>query len=259
MPKKTADPKTPNAVKAPKRSQTATDAKAAPKAVKEKKVSVESCSDCSSRNCYRNEDKYPNYCLTLGDRRGAKDALTLYNSGGVEGKILSVAGQVEAEFYGRMTRVEETVTFAKRMGFAKVGVASCFALMNESQILAQCLRSADLEVRTVICKVGSIDKGELGVPDEMKLLPGHKEASCNPVLQAKILNEWGSELNVIMGLCVGHDCLFNQNSQAPVTTLVAKDRVLGHNPAAAFYLSKTFYGRILDFNKYPKSRLAKKK
>jgi uncharacterized metal-binding protein len=144
------------------------------------------------------------------------------------------------------------------MGFRKIGIASCLALMNESTILAECLRSADLEPRAVICKIGSIDKGELGVPDEMKLLPGHKEASCNPVLQARALNDWGSDLNVVMGLCVGHDCLFSQNSQAPVTTLVVKDRVLGHNPAAAFYLSQTFYARILDFKRYPKSRLAKK-
>ncbi len=35
--------------------------------------------------------------------------------------------------------------------------------------------------------------------------------------------------------CVGHDAVFAKASEAPVTTLIAKDRVLAHNPAAAIY------------------------
>ncbi|MCP4711922.1 MAG: DUF1847 domain-containing protein, partial [Planctomycetes bacterium] len=42
-------------------------------------------------------------------------------------------------------------------------------------------------------------------------------------------------LNVLCGLCVGHDSIFYKASEAPVTTLIAKDRVLGHNPVAAIY------------------------
>ncbi|MDR3135122.1 MAG: DUF1847 domain-containing protein, partial [Deltaproteobacteria bacterium] len=237
---------------------TAGATKAGETAAEKKENRVPTCSDCQDRSCYRNDHKYPSFCLTLANRKGAKDTKELYSSDNFEARLLKAAGEVEAEFYGRMTRVEETVTLAKKMGFRKIGIASCLALMDETTILAECLRSAELEPKAVICKVGSIDKCELGVPDEMKLLPGHKEATCNPVLQARALNEWGSDLNVLMGLCVGHDCLFNKNSQAPVTTLVAKDRVLGHNPVQAFYLSKTFYSRILNFSKYPKSRLAKK-
>jgi uncharacterized metal-binding protein len=221
-------------------------------------ATADSCSECSSRNCYRNDQKYPSFCLTLADRKGAKQSKQLYTGDNEDARMLRAAADVEAEFYGRMTRIEETVTLAKKLGFKKVGIASCFALMNEAAIFAQCVRSADLEPRTVICKIGSLDKCDLGIPDEMKLMPGHKEASCNPVLQAETLNSWGSELNVVMGLCVGHDALFNKYSQAPVTTLVVKDRVLAHNPVSAFYLSKSFYARILDYRKYPKSRLAKK-
>jgi uncharacterized metal-binding protein len=217
-----------------------------------------SCSECGVRNCYRNDSKYPAFCLTTRDPDGADETKALYLGENDVARILKVAGDIESEFYGRMTRLEETVTLAKRLGVRKLGIASCFALINESSILAKCVRSAGIEPMTVICKIGSIDKGDLGVPDEMKLLPGHKEANCNPVLQAMTLNEWGSEFNIVMGLCVGHDSLFNMHSKAPVTTLVVKDRVLGHNPVAALYLSKTFYARVLDFSKYPKSRLAKK-
>ena len=68
---------------------------------------------------------------------------------------------------------------------------------------------------------------------------------CNPIHQAKRLNAEGTELNIIMGLCVGHDCLFTKYSEAPVTTLVAKDRVLGHNPVAALYTADSYYKRLL--------------
>ena len=64
---------------------------------------------------------------------------------------------------------------------------------------------------------------------------------CNPVLQAEILNREGTELNIMVGLCIGHDILFIRHSKADVTPLVVKDRALGHNPAAALYLSETYY------------------
>lgn len=50
-----------------------------------------------------------------------------------------------------------------------------------------------------------------------------------------MLNVKGTELNVVLDLCVRHDALFNKYSIAPVTTLTVKDRVLGHNPLTAIY------------------------
>ena len=52
------------------------------------------------------------------------------------------------------------------------------------------------------------------------------------------------DLNIAIGLCVGHDALFSRYSEAPVTTLVVKDRVLGHNPAAALY--SNYYRRLYE-------------
>ena len=68
---------------------------------------------------------------------------------------------------------------------------------------------------------------------------------CNPILQAKRLNREGTELNIVVGLCVGHDSLFYRYSDALVTTLVAKDRVTGHNPAAVLYQLDSYYKRLL--------------
>ncbi len=57
----------------------------------------------------------------------------------------------------------------------------------------------------------------------------------NLVFQAMLLNGSGAGLNVILGLCAGHDSLFIKHTTAPVTVLAVKDRLLGHNPLAAVY------------------------
>ena len=89
-------------------------------------------------------------------------------------------------------------------------------------------------IDSVICKCGHVDKAQLGIVGRVRPDDGF-EAMCNPILQAKLLNDQKTEFNVIVGLCVGHDSLFTKYSDALVTTLVAKDRVLAHNPAGALY------------------------
>ena len=48
------------------------------------------------------------------------------------------------------------------------------------------------------------------------------------------------------GLCVGHDSLFYKYAEALTTTLITKDRVLGHNPAVALYQTASYYKRLLE-------------
>ena len=64
---------------------------------------------------------------------------------------------------------------------------------------------------------------------------------CNPVMQAEVLNREMTEFNVMFGLCLGHDTIFIRYSNADVTPLVVKDRVLAHNPIGALYLADTYY------------------
>jgi uncharacterized metal-binding protein len=53
------------------------------------------------------------------------------------------------------------------------------------------------------------------------------------VAQARLLDEARVELVAAVGLCLGHDLVLQQESVAPVTTLVVKDRVHDHHPIAA--------------------------
>jgi uncharacterized metal-binding protein len=154
------------------------------------------------------------------------------------------SARTEADGYGRRTRVEEIMDFARRLEAGRLGIAHCVGLVSEARAARDIFRSHGFEVCSVCCKVGSIPKESLGLTDDEKVRPGEYEALCSPVGQAAVLARAGTELNVLVGLCVGHDSLFFMHSQAPVTVLVAKDRVLGHNPVAALYTSQSYYGRL---------------
>lgn len=208
---------------------------------------VPTCSECGPRSCQRHDDKYPPFCLTeASDPDQVAQIVRDLGGDSLEGRMARAAAEIEALYYGKATRVEEIILFAKRIGAERIGIASCLGLLNESQIFAKIVRAKGLMPFTVACKVGSVDKTEIGLPQEMKLRPGCFEPMCNPVLQAELLNGYKTQLNVLVGLCVGHDSLFIKHSDAPVTSLITKDRVLGNNPAAALYASHSYYRRLLE-------------
>ena len=130
------------------------------------------------------------------------------------------------------------------MGYHKLGLAFCKGLRKEARIVADLLRAQGFEVVSVICKTGGISKEEVGIPEEVKIHPGEFEAMCNPIAQAKLLNEQHTEFNIEVGLCVGHDSMFYKYSDAMVTTLVAKDRVLAHNPCGAIYCAEGYFKNV---------------
>ena len=200
------------------------------------------CVDCGSVNCDSREKTYPEFCLTEKlDEETIEKIRCLYED--EENNRISVTSAViENEFYLRYTRVEETIEFAKRMGFKKIGIATCVGLLRESRVLAGILRENGFQVFSAACKVGSFKKEDVGVSAEDITKTG--PFMCNPIMQAELLNKEGSELNIVMGLCVGHDSLFYKYSEALVTTLVSKDRVLAHNPAGALYQIDSYYKKL---------------
>ena len=152
---------------------------------------------------------------------------------------------VEAEGYCQQTRVEEIINFAKKCGYKKLGVAFCVGLAKEAKVFASILRHHGFEVESVICKSGSIPKSFIGISNEEQVRPCTYEPMCNPIGQAKFLSAAKTDLNILLGLCVGHDSLFIKHSDTPVTVFAVKDRVLGHNPLAAIYLAEGYYKKKL--------------
>ena len=212
----------------------------------EEKLNKLSCSDCGVFNCHRQLKSFPEFCLTTHLKPEEIDeSKQILKSHPGDSEMARIATEIESK--RGLTRVEETLQFAKRMKAKKIGIATCIGTNPEAKIFAKILKAKGFEPVTVLCKVGSIDKTDIGVPEEFKIMPGQgHEACCNPVLQAKILNREKTDLNVLIGLCVGHDYLFIKYSDAPATVMVVKDRVLGHNPVAALYNTTIYYKRLLD-------------
>lgn len=205
------------------------------------------CSDCSVLACRgKNEEKYPSFCLTEHvDQALLDQVVQIYKDDEELGNIARVSAGIEGEFYGRLTRVEETIEFIKRMGYKKIGIASCVGLMNETRIFAKILKANKIKYYTVGCKIGAVDKTEIGIPADKKLNRGcGHESLCNPIMQAKALAAQKTDFNIVIGLCVGHDTLFLKHSEAPTTVMIVKDRVLGHNPVAALYTANSMYSRF---------------
>ena len=159
------------------------------------------------------------------------------------------------------TRVEEVIELARKIIAKKIGIATCVGLLGESCTLTKILRKQGFEVFGVCCKVASTQKECIGITKEQ--LAGFKTGPimCNPIMQARLLNREKTDLNILMGLCVGHDSLFLKYCTGLCTSLVIKDRVLGNNPAVALYTTDSFYKKLLQPQDTPtaKAFLAERK
>src|SRR5690606_2396900 len=101
-------------------------------------------------------------------------------------------------------RIEEVIEFARKMKYNRLGLVFCVGLRKEAAVVEKIFSSKGFDVVSVICKVGRLPKEEIAVRDDQKISIGQFESMCNPILQALILNDEKTELNVLMGLCVGH-------------------------------------------------------
>ena len=216
------------------------------------------CAKCEKVVCGSEQSQQgPSSCPTKIKSEVIDKALLEYDKPDIR-EFARQASIQEAECYmnlpegltTRYPRVEEIMQFAGKMGYKKLGMAFCEGLRGEAQTLNTLLERRGFDVVSVCCKTGGTPKERIGIKDEEKIVfkfsgPGNWETMCSPISQAEILNDEGTDFNVLVGLCVGHDSLFFKYSQAPVTVLVAKDRVFGHNPVAGLYLSSSVYYRKL--------------
>jgi uncharacterized metal-binding protein len=201
------------------------------------------CAECGRLACDTGDAaSYPRNCPS---RDQDEAALLAHYRDGDDAFLARNAALVEAHGYCRLTRIEEIMDFARRCGFSRLGLAFCIGLQSEAAVVSRILGANGFVVDSVACKNGSLSKEELGISNEDKVAPGGFESMCNPIGQAWALAQPETELNLLLGLCVGHDSLFMKHSVAPVTVLAVKDRVLGHNPLAAIYLADGYYSSRL--------------
>lgn len=181
------------------------------------------CATCTHHACYTKGTN----CTGVPE----EEIIAAYTN--EEQKLMEAAAYVEGTFYSNITRIQETAEFAKTMGYKRLGLAFCIGLNDEMRYINRYFENQGFEVFSVCCKNCSVGKNELNLKQVKPELT--HEAMCNPKFQAKFLSDQQVELFISVGLCVGHDAIFNANCQGPVTTLVVKDRLLAHNPLGAIY------------------------
>ena len=198
------------------------------------------CASCDSQTCFTNEGEMPTGCPELN-----RDAQTVTEP--VEG-FLDYASTVREK---DTDRISELIEYAKFRGYKTIGIPGCIGLHDELRVISDRLKAEGFMVNTVMCKTGSLEKKDVGVPSTNRMTTetgyGIGVVACNPAAQALLLNKQKTDLNCILGLCVGHDSVFMKHSEAPVVTLIAKDRTNAHNPAS---ILNNFYGDNF-FNRRP--------
>lgn len=232
--------------------------------MKKPAVKMPRCADCKIKKkiCKDPDGKGPADCPTLNLKDVIENSLSEYKEAAVMNFARNASIQ-EAECYvnrGKDSphvryavkpRIQETIEFANKMGYKRLGIAFCGGLKNEAKILSEILTDQGFEVASVVCKAGRTPKEFLNLTEDQKCNPGSFEAMCSPITQASVLNAANTEFNIIFGLCVGHDSLVMRYADALCTVLVAKDRVTGHNPLAALQLYQSYYKKLKEekFNK----------
>ena len=206
---------------------------------------MHSCAQCAVEACRTGQlDRMPKNC-PMRDPEFFRQVMAEYFKPETHDFYLTSAA-IEYLGYCRWPRLRETAEFARRMGYTRLGLGFCVGLHREAAVVDRVLRRWGFEVVSVACKTGSVPKVDVGCPPETLLRPGTREVMCNPIAQARLLNRQKTQFNICLGLCVGHDSLFYRYCDAPVTTLVAKDRVTGHCPANAIYGADGYFRDRLD-------------
>ena len=213
-------------------------------------MNIPQCALCVDRKCINkawNHSELPEFCPMKHKEDVISQAMEKYDDPEVlkQFKISNITEQraymnIRGRIMAVRPRVLEIIKFCEMMDWNKIGIAFCSGLGNEAKRVMEIFESAGLDVYSVCCKCGSVDKSEYGISGEDKICalvgnPDSYEGVCNPIVQADLLNAEGVDLNVIIGLCIGHDIQFTSSAEGPVTTLIVKDRVTGHNPFTSLF------------------------
>lgn len=175
------------------------------------------CTKCTSKNCRKLET-----CkLQSIDKKSIIEAYHINENQAI---VQAAANLVDNGRAGTLNRLQEIIAFAKEMNYKKIGLAYCYGMEIEASIIQNLIKNEGINVIAVSCTVGGMPQNDINKSSSIN------KVSCNPLSQASQMNSEGVDFAVMIGLCLGHDVLFQKYIHADVTTLVVKDRVLNHAP-----------------------------
>lgn len=179
------------------------------------------CTKCNSKACRQMKD-----CPLTSVQ---KDRLVAEYAVEQNAAVLKEAAQlVDRGRAGTLSRFQEIIEFAKGMKYQNIGFAYCYGMEVLAAQIADELRGEGFKVSAVSCTIGGVSQNEINSESCIH------NVSCNPIGQATQLNNEKVEMVLSMGLCLGHDILFNNYIDAPHSVLAVKDRIHNHNPLKEF-------------------------
>src|SRR4030042_784046 len=160
-----------------------------------KKGNLSDCASCAftpkEKFCMNPKGKGSKGCPALGKKKLAGQAQKEYQLADVrdfarqasiqEGECYAGRDQKPYVMHPTKPRIQEICEFARKMGYTRLGLVFCVGLYREAAMVARILQNQGFETVSVICKVGSIPKEEIGVKDSEKIFIGEYESMCNPI------------------------------------------------------------------------------
>ena len=204
------------------------------------------CADCKMHDCEeqeRNPGRMPKNC-PQHDKEYLEEIYDGYISNKEINKFYVATKSCGVANRPSFTpRLRVVIELCKKMGYKKIGFAFCVGFKKEAALYAGILRRHGLEVVSVCCLNGGFNIADYGV----KLPEGCEfDPACNPLGQARLMNEQKVEFNLVMGLCCGHDSMFMKAADAMSTVVAVKDPATGHNPVMALHLYDAYYKPYLE-------------
>ncbi len=175
------------------------------------------CTKCRTKNC-RTTDS------CKAQKFDTEELMSTYHLHNNQKIVQAAAILVDNGRAGTLSRLQEIVEFSKKMNFKKIGIAYCYGMERDSILINEFFKESGFKTYPVSCTTGGFKQSEINQNSEIE------SVSCNPLAQAEQINSENVDLTITIGLCLGHDILFQKQIKSYTTTLIVKDRVHNNEP-----------------------------
>ncbi|MEN8904479.1 MAG: DUF1847 domain-containing protein [Clostridiales bacterium] len=176
------------------------------------------CINCKTKSC---KIEYKDCNLNK------ENVLAEYSNKEIHGLYKTADNLVSNGKAGELSRIEELIEFINENNYNLVSIAYCFSMENQVKFLSDIFKENNIKTTSIRCTINGIKENEI--------LSNNKEnVNCNPIGQAKAINNSSADFVIEMGLCLGHDVLFHKYIKKPFTVLAVKDRVYNNCPLKYF-------------------------
>ena len=178
------------------------------------------CVKCNIKSC-RNTDS----CHS--QKFDSQELILSYHLPDNQKIVQAAAKLVDNGRAGTLSRLQEIIEFSKSMNFKRIGIAYCYGMEKDTALITQIIKESGFITVPVSCTTGGFKQSD--VNDKSNI----EKVSCNPLAQAEQINNENVDFTITIGLCLGHDILFQKQIKSSTSTLIVKDRVHNHNPINA--------------------------